>query len=188
MSDTHISESNTISRLSALDKTKLPDDVRSLLAAHHRENWIQVLALNPDTARRFASYFGNLFSAREGKLPLRERELIAVIVSAANGCGLCEIHHTHALGDVLDDPARARKIALDHHLVELSPREHALAELATKITKSPKTVGPSDLQALRDAGLSEPEILEAVETSSWFNHTNRIFISLGVQPDEKFFN
>ena len=40
---------------------------------------------------------------------------------------------------------------------------------------------------LHPVGLSDPDIIEALETSAWFNHTNRIFISLGVIPDEKYF-
>jgi uncharacterized peroxidase-related enzyme len=118
---------------------------------------------------------------------LKERELIAVIVSATNGCGLCEVHHTRALGDVLDDHARAQRIALDDHLVDLTPRERALVELARKITLAPKSVGPDDFAHLRAVGLADEDILEAVETSTWFNHTNRIFIALGVVPDEKYF-
>ena len=188
MSDPILADDAVISRLGPADEASLPEDVRALLADHHHENWIQVLSVNPDTARRFAAYFGSLFAAKGRQLPLAERELIAVVVSATNGCGLCEIHHTRALGDVLDDPARARRIALDHHLAGLSPREAALAHLAEKITRSPKTVEPADLQQLRTLGFSEPEILEAVETIAWFNHTNRIFISLGVLPDEKHFH
>lgn len=175
-----------LSRLPVPDVAALPDDVRKVVDAHHRENWVRSLSLNGETVHRFAGYFESLFSPR-GRLPLQERELIAVIVSATNGCGLCTIHHTRALGDVLDDHARAQRIALDDHLVPLSKRERALADLARKITQSPKAVGEKDFAALRDAGLSDADILEAVETSAWFNHTNRIFISLGVVPDDKFF-
>ena len=175
-----------ISRLPIPETGDLPENVRKVVDAHHQENWVRALSVNGQTVGRFAGYFESLFSPR-GHLPLQERELIAVIVSAANGCGLCTIHHTRALGDVLDDHARAQRIALDDHLVSLSKRERALADLARKITLTPKSVGQEDFGRLREAGLSDAEILEAVETSSWFNHTNRIFISLGVVPDEKFF-
>ncbi len=179
--------SHPISRLRTPEQSELPDNARALLAVHHHENWIRALSLNPDAADRFASYFGSLFAGEGRRLPLRERELIAVIVSATNGCGLCEIHHTRTLGDILDDRGRAHRIALDDHLVDLTPREHALAELARKITLTPKSVGPADFEHLRAVGLTDEEILELIETSAWFNHTNRIFISLGVIPDEKYF-
>ncbi len=187
MAHTAILHAQPISRLDVPAASDLPDAARALVDAHHQENWIQALSLNPDTARRFAAYFGDLFASTGRRLPLRERELIAVIVSATNGCGLCEVHHTRALGDVLDDHSRAQRIALDDHLVDLSPRERALAELARKVTLAPRSVGPADFDHLRAVGLTDEDILEAVETSAWFNHTNRIFISLGVVPDEKYF-
>jgi uncharacterized peroxidase-related enzyme len=176
-----------ISRLRLPADADLADDIRSLTATNHDENWIRVLSVNPDTARRFTAYFGSLFDPKGGRLPIRERELIAVVVSSTNGCGLCEIHHTAALGDALDDKVKARRVALDHHLAPLTPREHALVDLAHKVTTDPKSVTAADLNRLRDVGLDDEDILEAVETSAWFNHTNRIFISLGVIPDEKYF-
>jgi uncharacterized peroxidase-related enzyme len=178
---------SAISRLRVPSAASLPQAAQRLRETHHDENWIAALSLNPDTAQRFAGYFEHLFAASGRRLPLKERELIAVIVSSTNGCGLCEAHHTRALGDVLDDHGRAQRIALDDHLVELTDRERALADLARKITRDPKSVGPSDFAHLRETGLSDEDILEAVETSAWFNHTNRIFISLGVVPDEKYF-
>jgi uncharacterized peroxidase-related enzyme len=158
-----------------------------LVGRHHGENWIRTLAVNPDTATRFTQYFEQLFRQGGARLPLREQELIAVVVSAQNGCGLCEVHHTNALGDVLDDRTRARRIALDHHLAPLTERERALADFALKVTANPKDVGTADLERLRAVGLSDPDIVEALEKSAWFNQTNRIFISLCVIPDEKYF-
>lgn len=183
----HAVEDDAIARLRPPAEATLPKDVQSLSRANHGENWIRVLAVNPDTARRFTAYFGGLFDRNGGRLPIRERELIAVVVSSANGCGLCEIHHTLALGDALGDKTKARRIALDHHLAPLTERERALVDFASKVTADPKAVGAADFERLRAAGLDDADILEALETSAWFNHTNRIFISLGVIPDETYF-
>ncbi|WP_144107047.1 peroxidase-related enzyme [Paraburkholderia sp. BCC1886] len=176
-----------ISRLGAADPESLPDDISKLVEAHGGDNWIRALSLNPDTARRFVRYFEQLFSATGSTLPLAERELIAVVVSTANGCGLCALHHTHALGAALDDHAKARRVATDLHFASLTSREQALADLALKVTQNPRSVDHADFERLRREGLSEPAILEAVETASWFNHTNRIFISTGVLPDDRYF-
>jgi uncharacterized peroxidase-related enzyme len=73
------------------------------------------------------------------------------------------------------------------HLAPLTPREQAPADFAHEVTADPKSVSPADFDPLREAGLDGSDILEAVETSAWFNHTNRLFISLGVIPDEKYF-
>ncbi|MBB5423884.1 putative peroxidase-related enzyme [Paraburkholderia atlantica] len=178
---------SALSRLRHANNDALPDDIQRLVQSHDGDNWIRALALNPDTTRRFVRYFEQLFGATAGKLPLAERELIAVVVSTTNRCGLCALHHTHALGAALDDPAKARRIATDLHFAGLSSREQALADLAIKVTQDPRSVNQEDFERLRGEGISEPAILEAVETASWFNHTNRIFISLGVVPDDKYF-
>lgn len=180
-------DQRSISRLDVPDDKVLSTDIRQLIDRHGGDNWIRALSLSPDTARRFTQYFEQLFSATGTLLPIDERELIAVIVSATNRCGLCTIHHTHALGNVLDDHAQAQRIALDYHLAHLSPRSLALAELAETITLSPRQIGPADFERLRAVGLSDAAILEAIETASWFNHTNRIFIASGVVPDDKYF-
>src|SRR5262245_46118245 len=120
--------SEAFSRLRVPSERQLDPSSRALVDRHHGDRWIRALSLNPATAQRFAGYFEALFGAG-GRLPLAERELIAVIVSAQNGCGLCEIHHTRALGSELGDDERARRIALDHHLAPLSAREQALVAL-----------------------------------------------------------
>lgn len=176
-----------ISRLAHSGSGTLPDDIKQLVDTHGGDNWIRALSLNPDTARRFVKYFEQLFNASDNTLPLAERELIAVVVSTTNGCGLCALHHTHALGDALDDHPKARRIATDLHFADLSSREQALADLAIKVTKDPRSVNETDFERLRAEGLSEAAILVAVETASWFNHTNRIFISTGVIPDDRYF-
>ncbi|WP_159014554.1 peroxidase-related enzyme [Acidisoma sp. S159] len=188
MPDTHLAPAaEAIARVHLPRLGAEPENIRALIERHAGENWVRTLALNPDTARRFASYFEDLFRVNGARLPLHERELIAVAVSATNGCGLCEIHHTIALGEALGDAVRARRIALDLHLAVLSPRERALVEFAVKVTKTPKQIDESVFHNLRAAGLDDADIIEALEVSAWFNHTNRIFIALGVQPDEKYF-
>lgn len=176
------------SRLPIPSTAALDEATRKLRAKHHDENWIQALSLNPGTARRFTGYFEDLFANAPQRLALADRELIAVVVSDANGCGVCKSHHTHALGQLLDDPAKASRIALDYHLVNLSAREKAIAALALKVTKEPKSITPKDLEQLGNHGLSPQQVLEVLETSAWFNHTNRLTIALGVLPDDKFFN
>ncbi|MBF2712802.1 peroxidase-related enzyme (plasmid) [Agrobacterium vitis] len=183
-----LARSQRISRLRIPDESELPEDIQALVDRHHHENWVRALSLNPDTARRFTGHFEHLFAATGRRLPLQDRELIAVVVSATNGCGVCEIHHTRAFGDLLNDPGFARRVALDYHLADLSKRQRALADLAVKVTLSPKTISQADFEKLRDLELSDEELLEAVETASWFNHTNRVTISLGILPDDKFFS
>ncbi len=44
----------------------------------------------------------------------------------------------------------------------------------------------NDLEPLRDVGLSDAEILEVAEISSWFNYINRLADALGVELEPDF--
>jgi uncharacterized peroxidase-related enzyme len=182
-----------ISRLRVPDESEIDESIRPIIEQNKRqngylENWIISLALNPGTLARSVAYFGSLFDADKGKLSPAEREMIALVVSAENGCAYCETHHTKGLARELRDPIRARRIALGHdHVPDLNPREQAFADLAIKITRDPKTVTDDDIDGLRQLGLDDSEILELIETAAFFNYTNRVAISINNIPEDKLF-
>ena len=65
----------------------------------------------------------------------------------------------------------------------LSPREKALARFAELVTRTSSAVRPQDLNLLREHGLSDGDILDAVEVIGYFNYINRIADALGVDPE-----
>ena len=182
-----------ISRLHVPDEDEVDASIKPILEQNkrqngHVENWIISLALNPGTLKRSLAYFESLFDPREGQLAPAERELIAVVVSAENGCAYCETHHTKGLAQALGDPIRARRIAVGYdHVPDLTARERALADLALKITRDPTTVNDEDLERLRDLGFEDKAILEVIETAAFFNYTNRVAITINNIPEDKLF-
>lgn len=182
-----------ISRLRVPDESEVDESIRPILEQNKRqngylENWIISLALNPGTLKRSLAYFESLFNPNEGQLAPAERELIAVVVSAENGCAYCETHHTKGLAHALDDPIRARRIAVGYdHVPDLTPRERALADLALKITRDPTTVSDADIERLRELGFDDKAILEVIETAAFFNYTNRVAISINNIPEDRLF-
>lgn len=121
-----------------------------------------------------------------GLLPLAMREFIGVVVSAANSCVTCLIIHGHKLGELIGDHNRARRIAINYRTVKLSAQERAIADFAIKLTELPGRSEPGDLQALRDAGLTDAQIYFIVEVVATFNFTNRITSGYGMRPDDEF--
>jgi len=182
-----------ISRLHVPDVSEVDESIRPILEQNRRqngyiENWIISLALNPGTLKRSLAYFESLFNPREGQLAPAERELIAVVVSSENGCAYCETHHTKGLAQALNDPIRARRIAVGYdHVPDLTARERALADLALKITRDPSTVTDADIDRLRDLGFADKAILEVIETAAFFNYTNRVAISINNIPEDRLF-
>ena len=193
MDDVTKPQSLPISRLHVPDESEVDASIKPILEQNKRqngylENWIISLALNPGTLKRSLAYFESLFNPNEGQLSPADRELIAVVVSAENGCAYCETHHTKGLAHALNDPIRARRIAVGYdHVPDLTPRERALADLAVKITRDPSTVTDADMDSLRNLGMEDKEILEVIETAAFFNYTNRVAISINNIPEDRLF-
>lgn len=58
-----------------------------------------------------------------------------------------------------------------------------MIRFAVKLTLQPSSMGPSDLDALRNHGLSDEDLLMLTQVVAYFNYINRIADALGV-PDE----
>lgn len=155
----------------------------------HVPNWLSAFALGGDHFNRLSDYLLPLLSNANGRLSLREREIIATVVSVENRCSYCHTLHIHSLAQVIGDKWLAERIGLDHREVrELSDRERALAALSITITHAPRDVGEDDFAELRSLSLTDEDIFEAVQIASIINATNRITLALGVLPDREIFD
>ena len=112
-----------------------------------------------------------------------EREMIAVVVSAANNCSYCINHHAAALDHYWKDSEKLSRFIADFRSVELAPRVRAILEYAEKLTRTPDWVSGGEITALRKEGLNDPEILAVDLIASYFNFVNRI--ALGVEFTEE---
>ena len=71
----------------------------------------------------------------------------------------------------------------DYRSAGLSSREVALLDFAVRLTKSPSGLRKGDLDALRGHGLTNEQIVDAVQCISYFNFINRVLDGLGVDPE-----
>lgn len=74
-------------------------------------------------------------------------------------------------------------IKCDFRQAELTAREMALCQFAEKLTQTPSQMTREDCDALRAAGLTDRDILDAVEVISYFNYINRVADALGIDPE-----
>jgi len=119
-----------------------------------------------------------------GPLTREEREMIAVVVSAANRSAYGAIHHSEALETVEKDQDALYKLLKEYTAKHESPRNKALLAYAAKLTLDPKAITQEDIKDLREAGLNDEEILRANLIASYFNFSNRIALGLGVELEE----
>jgi len=52
-----------------------------------------------------------------------------------------------------------------------------------RVTRTPAAVRRRDVESLRQCGLMDRDILDAVEVISYFNYINRIADALGIDPE-----
>jgi uncharacterized peroxidase-related enzyme len=187
-----MSEDHKISFLPVPDRADVPESVTKLWdkseeAMGFVPNVFRTQAFNSDQFLAWWKYF-NLLVNKDGYLSNAEREMIGVVVSGINGCTYCAISHGAALREFSQDPVTADLVAVNWRQADLSDRQRAIAEYADLLTKAPETVEEDDLEPLRDAGLDDHEIMEAVQVIGMFNMTNRISSALGFVPNEEYYS
>ena len=64
----------------------------------------------------------------------------------------------------------------------LSGAERVLLDYVKKVTEAAYRTTPEDVQQLRDAGWSEPQIAEAVYITAMFAFFNRVADAFGISP------
>lgn len=147
-------------------------------------NILRIESLNPKALQAHLNLYMTLMFGK-GELTRRERELIAVVVSAANDCDYGVVHHGEALGQHVKDEKLVKQVAEDLESAALDDREAALAGFAVGLTKDPGSGRKEAVASLRDAGFSDEAILMATEVAAYFNFVNRIATGLGVELEEK---
>jgi len=115
----------------------------------------------------------------------KEKELLALVVSVENRCVSCIFGHASRLRALTRDAVWVGTVEANYRHADLSARERALADYAVKLTRTPGEVEEADLTLLRDAGLSELEIVYAAGIVAFFNLSNRVNSGLGVRANRE---
>ncbi len=82
------------------------------------------------------------------------------------------------LGRATNDPKFAEQVKADFTKANLSPRERQIADFTVKVTRAVNACSPKDIQALREVGLRDQDILSLVEIIGYYNLSTRLFESL----------
>jgi AhpD family alkylhydroperoxidase len=105
--------------------------------------------------------------AEPAPLSAAQAELIALVVSATNGCGYCVAHHGPRLARALGDEPPAR--------------DRVLLDAAVALTCEPAERKQEDIERLREYGFDDAAILRATEIAAYYNLINRLVSALGVE-------
>ena len=161
------------------DRIKGPDNnVDNIMLAH---------SLRPHSMEGHMALYKYALHHPRNKLQKSYLETIGVYVSMLNECTYCVEHHFAGLQRLLQDNERAATIrsALQERNpdVAFEGRELGGLRYAEQLTTRAATVTSGDIQALRDAGFTDGEILEINQVTAYFAYANRTVLGLGINTD-----
>ena len=159
-----------------LDLAQASPEVASLLQAVKAKlgrvpNLFLTLAKAPSALK---AYLGASEAIGSGHLDAQQREVIALAVAEANGCEYCLAAHS-AIGKLVG--LDADTLLQSRSGVPVDPRHAALAAFARAVVRERGQVSPLDLQAAREAGLDDRDLLEVVANVAinvFTNYTNHV--------------
>ena len=172
------------------DEQELPRGLQSLFRAARERlgfvpNVFRVYAFRPERLSAWFAHYRQLHEPTE-HLSAADREMVAVVVSAANRCLYCLVAHGAALREELGDPVLGERISYDWRRAGLDTRQTAICAYAEKLTHEPGAVTRADLQTLLDAGLSLEEAWDVAELAAMYNLTNRMAMATNMLPNPQY--
>ena len=185
-------DAERIARLQVPAEEDVPAEVKELWALPLEKlgfvpNVLRVFALRPKHLLGWWAYYDELLRGESG-LTKAQREMIAVVVSVANHCHYCIVSHTAALRKLTKDPDLVDRLATGYKYADLDPRDRAMLDFAVKLTEASDRCTDGDVQALRDAGWKDEEIMDIAQVAAMFNFTNRLASGLGWVPNREYFS
>ncbi|PKB65908.1 MAG: alkylhydroperoxidase [SAR202 cluster bacterium Io17-Chloro-G4] len=140
--------------------------------------YVLVLAHDPKTLKERTPLFNGIMYSRGG-LSRPETELGAVAASVVNRCIYCAAVHASRYNELTDDESVMEAVFSRGADAELDPRQSAILNFATKLSKCPSEADKADMNLLKENGLEMDEILDLVLSTSLFGWANRLMHVLG---------
>lgn len=167
---------------------KLLDTLKLARTPHGTvDNVMRVHSLRPNTMQAHVKLYRAALHDSDNTLPLWLQETIASYVSILNRCPYSLANHWANARHLINDDTKADEIEKALHGKKpdsvFTGRELELMHYAEKLTLNPGDMKEEDVQALRDAGVDDGEILEANQIIGYFNYVNRLLNGLGVSTD-----
>lgn len=142
--------------------------------------YFRLLVRDPDILGARTRTDNDIFYNEKGGLSRALRELSAAAASRTNGCIFCAsvhsrfaTHKSKRYDDVqrlLDEGPAGRQD---------DPQWRAVIDASVALTEIPGRFDAGSVRQLRDAGLDDLAIIDAINGAAFFNWANRLMLSLG---------
>ena len=158
-----------------------PEQIAVLEESHPKakvSDYYLFLVHQPEVLKQRSVAFNAIMYA-PGGMPRAERELGATVVSRINGCVYCASVHAQRFEQLAKRTDAIIEVFNDPHAAGTSERERAIVQFSIDLTNSPDNVSPASIQALKNVGLSDLEILDLMHSVAIFAWANRLMLNLG---------
>jgi uncharacterized peroxidase-related enzyme len=140
-----------------------------------------VMAGEPLVVEGFASFFPeNNYAC--SSIDRRLAEMIATVSAAGNGSAFGATAHGRQLAKITGDPAFAEDIRRDYTNANLPAKERVLLDYVFKLSRSPGEMTQADIDGLRAAGWTDPQIVATIHVTGFFAYMNRVAEAFGLEP------
>lgn len=185
-------ETERLSWLRVPGEDDVPPEVRELWALPLEKlgfvpNVLRVYALRPQHLQLWWAFYDEVMRGDSG-LSKAQREMIGVVVSTTNRCHYCMVSHSAALRKLTGDPVLVEQLATNYAYAAVDSKERAMLDFAVKLTKESSACTEADVEALRDAGWTDEDVMDIAQVAAMFNFTNRLASGLGWRPNEEYFS
>ena len=141
-------------------------------------NMMATFAQSPVAFNSWATLLGSLSKA----LDVKTRDSIGLAVSEVNGCDYCLTVHSFTA-------ERMAKMSTDEIILArlgdaTDPKRHAAVRFARKVIETRGKVSDADVEAVRDAGYTEANVIEIIALVAMFSLTN--FFNNVFDPEKDF--
>ncbi|TEA78341.1 peroxidase-related enzyme [Allopusillimonas ginsengisoli] len=161
--------------------TATPEQQEVLGMSHPKarvQDYYLFLVHQPAILRQRSEAFNAIMYA-PGGLARADRELSSLVVSRINGCVYCASVHAQRFEQLAKRHDTVVQVFDDPHTAGTNAREQAIVKFSIRLTEAPQDIGPADIQALKDVGLPDNEILDLLHAGSIFAWANRLMLNLG---------
>jgi alkylhydroperoxidase domain protein len=147
--------------------------------ARAKSDYFRLLVRDPEVLEARTKTDKDIFYNTADGLPRAERELAAAATSRYNGCIYCASVHSRFATTYSKRGDDVQRLLDEGVGADLGARWNAVVKASVALASTPIAFGEEHIRELRSVGLDDAEIVDVINSASFFNWANRLMLSLG---------
>src|SRR6201986_4513039 len=144
-----------------------------------KSHYFRLLVRDPEVLEARTKTDKDIFYNTANGLPRAERELAAAATSRYNGCIYCASVHSRFATTYSRRGEDVQRLLEEGVGADLGARWNAVVRASVALAATPIAFGEQHIEELRRVGLDDAEIVDVINSASFFNWANRLMLSLG---------